>query len=490
MKTARRDPIYSLRIEPRLSLPWTLLRLTFVWCGGGLLFTLITVATLTGRTAVSQTSPRLTPAPGATGVNVDAPLSLVFDAPPERGSSGLVRIFDETTSDLVDTIDVAQPTRRLVIGGFSEGFNVYPIIVRDRTVTIYPRRLSHDRTYRVEIDPGVIVAPGFAGRTGATAWRFRTRARPAALGARVVVAADGSGDFNTVQGAVDAVPDKPARRLTIEIRNGLYEEIVYFRNKADLSFVGQDRGRVVIGYANNERFNGPPPGVPTNEKPDTFPYRRASFMADRSRGIHLRSLTLHNLTPRGGGQAEALLLSGGEHIVDRVTLRSFQDTVQLNDSVYVVDSEIEGETDFLWGRGPAFFTRTTLRQLSRTSPFMWVRSTAASHGFVFVACTFDAPAGDGPGPLLARNTAAYADSEVVLIDSRLGPIHPAAWSLVGDTSRQRYWEFNSRTLTGAPADTTQRFPGSRQLSAANDAAVIASYRSPAFVLGGWTPDVR
>ena len=84
----------------------------------------------------------------------------------------------------------------------------------------------------------------------------------------------------------------------------------------------------------------------------------------------------------------------------------------------------------------------------------------------------------------------YPDSEVVMIDSRLGPIHPAAWSLAGDTSRQRYWEFNSRTLTGAPADTTQRFAGSRQLSAADDSAVIARYRSPAFVLGGWMPDVR
>ncbi len=293
-----------------------------------------------------------------------------------------------------------------------------------------------------------------------------------------------------MQAAVDAAPDRPTRRLTIVIRKGFYEEIVYFRHKSNLTFLGEDRDGVVIAYANNERFNGPPTGVPTNEKPGTFPYRRAVFMADRSQGIHVQSLTLRNLTPRGGGQAEALLLSGGENVVDRVNLRSFQDTVQLNDSVYVTDSDIEGETDFLWGRGPAFFTRTTLRQLSRTSPFMWVRSTQASHGFVFVGCTFEAPSGDGPGPLLARNTAGYPDSEVVLIDSVLGPIHPAAWLLEGDPSRQRYWEFNSRTATGAPGDTSQRFPGSRQLSATADAATIANYRSPAFVLGGWTPALK
>ena len=121
---------------------------------------------------------------------------------------------------------------------------------------------------------------------------------------------------------------------------------------------------------------------------------------------------------------------------------------------------------------------------------MWVRSTSASHGFVFVGCRFEAPAGVAPGPLLARNTAAYPNSEVVLIDSLLGPINPVAWSLAGDTSQQRYWDVHSRSLdTGAPVDDSQRFPGSRQLSMERDAEVIRNYRTPAFVLGGWTPVV-
>jgi pectin methylesterase-like acyl-CoA thioesterase len=159
--------------------------------------------------------------------------------------------------------------------------------------------------------------------------------------------------------------------VTIFIRRGRYEEIVYFRHKANLTFEGEDRAGVVIGYANNELFNGPPTGVPTNEKPGTFPYRRAAFAVDRSTGIRVTNLTIANFTPRGGSQAEALLLSGGQHIVSRVTLTGHQDTLQVNDAAYIEDSDIEGDTDFLWGRGPAYFTRTTLRQLSATSPFMW-----------------------------------------------------------------------------------------------------------------------
>ena len=211
------------------------------------------------------------------------------------------------------------------------------------------------------------------------------------------MSADGTGDFHTVQGAVDAIPADGAHRVTVFIKRGRYEEIVYFRNKRDITFAGEDRDGVVICYANNERFNGPPPGVRTNELPGTFPYRRAVFHADRSTGIEIENLTIENLTPFGGSQAEALLLSGGRNAVRRVTLRSHQDTVQFNDSVYVEDSFIAGDVDFVWGRGPAFFRNTVLRQLS-AGPFMWVRSTSASHGFVFDRCRFETTPGRSTVP--------------------------------------------------------------------------------------------
>ena len=83
-------------------------------------------------------------------------------------------------------------------------------------------------------------------------WTFTTKAAgPPANATRVVVAADGSGDFNTVQGAVDWAPDHPAQRVTIFIKNGTYEEIVFFRKKQNLTIRGEDRDKVQVGYANN-----------------------------------------------------------------------------------------------------------------------------------------------------------------------------------------------------------------------------------------------
>jgi hypothetical protein len=435
-------------------------------------------------------APRLFPASGSSGVNPDTQLVLTFDAPPALGTSGLIRVIDQRTRAVVDTIDIGIPPagQRTVIGGFAEGFHFYPVIVRGTTATIslHHDALRYGRTYEVHIDAGVFSGLGVPDLTASLPWRFSTRSEPPAGADRLVVARDGSGDFNTVQGAVDAIPAVHAGRVTVFIRRGRYEEIVYMRGKHDITFEGEDRDGVVIGYANNERFNGPPPGVATNEKPDTFPYRRAAFMADRSSGIQLVNLTIENFTPAGGSQAEALLLSGGRNVVRRVTLRSHQDTAQFNDSVFVEDALIEGDTDFLWGRGPAFFRDTTLRDLS-DGPFMWVRSTAASHGFVFEHCRFEtAP---GHHPFLARNTAAYPASEIVLLDSRLGDIHPLGWSLPDGIGPLPYLEFASLALgNDVPADVSRRHPASRQLDAAADAALIRQFRDPAFVLGGWRPD--
>jgi pectin methylesterase-like acyl-CoA thioesterase len=439
----------------------------------------------------------------ATNVSPDTHLVLTFSEVPTVGQSGEIRLYDQQDGALVDRLDLSIPAgpagrpargaaagtapppyQKAVIGGFTEGFHFYPIIVHDRTatITLHPGVLKYGRAYRVEIDPGVLSGP--------RDWTFHTRSAPPSQNAtRIVVAADGSGDFNTVQGAVDFIPNAPRQRMTIFIRHGRYEEIVYFRNKHDITFLGEDRNTVVIGYANNENFNGPPAGVGTNELPTTFPYRRASFMADASTGIHVVNLTLRNFTPQGGSQAEALLMKGGRNIVSHVNVYSFQDTVQFNDSVYIVDSLIEGETDFLWGRGPAFFERSTLRELSN-SPYMWVRSTSASHGFVFVGCRFETPGSTGAGPFLARNTAQYPDSEIVLIDAMLGRINPAAWSMSDNPGRMRYWEAGSIDIeTGRPTDSSSRHSASKQLDRERDASVIAQYRDPAFVFGGWRPEM-
>ena len=477
------------------------------------------------------------PADRSTEVNPDTHLVLTFRSAPTLGKSGKIRIYDAATDKLVDTLDLSIPSgptagaggpaapytpvpyeyvagRRLtnattvpgtpsgvavptspnfqltIIGGFTDAFHFYPVIIHENVATIYPHNnlLEYSKTYYVQIDDGVLTAAdgNFTGISGRN-WTFTTKRNPPAADAtRLVVSGDGTGDFNTVQGAIDFVPDRNPRRVTIFIRNGTYEEVVYFRNKANLTLLGEDREKVVVQYANNEVFNPHPSNISTNEWPGTFPSRRAAFMGDNSSDIQLVNFTIRNTTR---GQAEGLLLMGERNILSHVTVVGSGDALQVNGPVYITDSLIVGDGDTILGRGPAFFNRT---ELQSGGVFMWIRNPAANHGNVFLNSTFR-KRGAGTTELARapiNNGRAYPNAEAVLINCVLEGISPVGWGAMGgDTTNMHYWEYNSTNASdGKPVDISQRKPESRQLTLPKDAEIIANYSNPAYVLG-WSPEM-
>jgi hypothetical protein len=385
------------------------------------------------------------------------------------------------------------------IGGL-ENFHFYPVIIHGSVATIYPhnRVLQYGHKYIVQIDPGVFNLASDAGAgvlkgfTRDRSWTFRTkRTPPPADTARVVVAADGSGDFSSIQGAVDFVPDHPAHRVTIFIRNGAYEEIVFFRGKSNLTFRGEDREKVQVGYANNSAFNPPQPG----------PNRRCAFSVYESTDIELSNFSVNNYAY---GQAECLLIYGSRNIVSHMNISGSGDALNVRGSVYLTDSRIIGDGDTILGVGPAFFNHCEIQSIG---PYMWIRNTEANHGNVFVNCTFitrerssgqlqksSAAATGRPASqaVLARlpnnHGLNYPYAEAVLINCRLQGIPAIGWGPIeDDTSHLHLWEFNSTDLDGHPIDVTQRHPVSKQLTQQKDAETIANYSDPSFVLEGWKP---
>ncbi|MGM0474566.1 MAG: pectinesterase family protein [Bacteroidota bacterium] len=64
-----------------------------------------------------------------------------------------------------------------------------------------------------------------------------------------VVARDGSGDFITVQEAIDAVPHLRKERTTIYISKGVYrEKLILSSTKTNVSFIGENVERTVITW--------------------------------------------------------------------------------------------------------------------------------------------------------------------------------------------------------------------------------------------------
>jgi pectin methylesterase-like acyl-CoA thioesterase len=488
---------------------------------------------LAGSAASAQT---LFPVNNARAVNPDVQFKITFSQPPTVGKSGKVRVYDAANDRLVDTLDLgippgpteratgaaltapylappynydrsvvptirntkpgtpsagAEPTsdkyQVTIIGGFTDGFHFYPIIVSGNTATIqlHHNLLEYGKSYYVTIDAGVLNVPdgSFKGITHKQSWRFTTKTKsPRANSAKIIVSADGIGDFNTVQGAIDFVPDHGTRRVTIVVRKGVYQEIVYFRNKDTVTIIGEDRDNTVVRYANNEVFNPHPVNFRTNELLGTFPSRRAAFAVDNCEDIQIINMTLETTAP---GQAEGLLMTGRRNILRNVRVVGFGDALQVNGPAYIVDSIIEGAGDTILGRGPAFFERTTLKSWS---VFMWIRNPAANHGNVFKDCTF---VGAGEPTVLARSpkngNSTYPYSEAVLLNCTLSGIRPEGWGPADEGGQVHFWEYNSRNADGSLMDLSKRSPLSKQLDKTKDANVIANYSDPSFVLGGWTP---
>lgn len=482
------------------------------------------------RASAQNDAPQLFPANQATNVNVDTQLVLTFTSPPTIGTSGLIRILDTEDNTVVDTLDMSippspRPTGRAprsteaerqalaaatkmsgyqvnTIGGVD--FHFFPIIVRDKRATIYlhNNKLKYGRRYRVQIDAGVLkTASGdFAGVTDG-AWTFSMKAAaPSGQAERVVVAADGTGDFNTVQGAIDFAPSNPAKPLTIFIRNGRYEELVFLRGKSNIILRGEDRDHVQVGYPNNSAFN-PPRGGPS---------RRPAFSIYEATDIQLSEFTINNYFI---GQAEALLVRGERIVIDRMTMNGSGDALTTYGTIYMVDSKLTGDGDTILGYAALFCLRCEVRS---RGPFTWTRTPQGSHGNVFVDSTLiaideplpwtvdDGSGGQKASKVLARlprngpagsPRANFPYAEMVLINSRVDGMPPEGWGPIEeapgfDSSNVRFWEFNTTDLQGRPVDVSRRHPVSKQLTQPRDAKVIADYSNPEFALGGWRPVVH
>lgn len=499
-----------------------------LWIARAAVFTAM-VAGLPYSASAQASAPKLFPANKAANVNPDTHLVLTFPSPPEIGKSGKISIYDASDNSLVDMLDMSLPAspnptgrsptangstssppppapagpettdyQSVQIGG--AWFHFFPIIVHGDTATIYPHnnRLKYGHTYTVKMDASVLkpASGSFEGFNAGNAWTFSTKKAPPAAGARkLIVSADGKGDFNTVQGAVDFAPSKPAKPVTIFIRNGEFEEIVYIKDKSNLIIRGENREKTIVGYANNSAFNR----------------IRPAFTITDSNDIQLSTFTIKNYFI---GQAEALLMRGEHNILDRMTLNGSGDAFTTYGTIYAVDTKITGDGDTMLAYASLFCLRC---EIDSVGPFTWTRTPQGKHGNVFVdsrfvyvdkplpwSITAANPAGrkaSGVFARLPRNgsptavSANFPYAEMVLINARTDGVPPEGWGPVEDQpafdwSHLHLWEYNTIDADGRPADVSRRHPAAKVLTQAHDAQTIADYSKPEFVLGGWKPVVR
>lgn len=270
------------------------------------------------------------------------------------------------------------------------------------------------------------------------------------------VAQDGSGDFTTVQEAINAVPDfRKANRTTILIRKGNYKEKVIIPEcKINLSLIGED-GAVITYDDYASKLNRFGEEKSTSGSASCYIYA-PDFIAE--------NLTFEN-SAGPVGQAVACFVSGDRAIFRKCRFLGNQDTLYTYGyptRQYYEDCYIEGTVDFIFGKATAVFNRCDIH--SRGKGYVTAPATPedSRYGYVFHDCRLTAADGVENVPL-SRPWRPYA--QAVFINCELGKhISPAGWDNWGKASNEQtvnYAEYNSK---GPGANPTARAPYSRQLT--------------------------
>ncbi|GAA4300219.1 pectinesterase family protein [Nibribacter koreensis] len=268
---------------------------------------------------------------------------------------------------------------------------------------------------------------------------------------KLVVAQDGSGDYTTIQTAVDAIPAFPQDRIEIHIKNGTYKEkIVVPSWKTKVSFIGEDREKTIIDWND---YSG---------KGDINTFTSYTVLVQ---GNEFRAENITFLNSAGPvGQAVALHVEADRCVFTNCRIIGDQDTLYAgvdNSRQYYKDCYIEGTTDFIFGPATAFFENCIIH--CKKNSYITAASTPQGQpfGYVFKNCTVTASE-VATKVYLGRPWRPFA--QTVFLNSTLGAfIRPEGWHNWSKPDAEKttfYAEYKSKGPGAAPE---KRVAWSRQL---------------------------
>lgn len=255
-----------------------------------------------------------------------------------------------------------------------------------------------------------------------------------------IVAQDGSGDYTTIQAAIDAAPGTTP--YYIFVKAGTYEGHVQI-DKSNVHLTGQNRDNTIISWNKTNADGG---GVD-----------KASTVNVTANDVSFDNLTIRN-TRIDEGQALALYTKADRISVTSCNLEGWQDTYRTGKDGQrhiVRNSKVTGTTDFIYGAGEVFFDDVTLHVLRTSNVIVAPDHSSADYGYVFRNATITA-AQSGSKTHLGRpwgNT-----PKVSYINTRLtsGVSIPAeGWVDMGGLPKQMA-EYNTLDANGNAVDLSQR----------------------------------
>ena len=289
---------------------------------------------------------------------------------PENGATGVSR-NGSIILNFDKKIKAGEGTATLVLNG-SPVETITPIISGKSAIFKYSG-LKYATPYTFKMPEGVLTSrSGNAVAAAEISFTTMERTQQESRLYDAVVAQDGSGDYTTVQAAIDAAPEGRAKPWLIYIKNGQYKEHVDIpAKKPYLHLIGQNRNGVVI---KDDRLSGGDNAVHVSV---------GATVVVNANNTFIEGLTMENIwghEKQAGPQALALNTVGDRIAMNNVRLLSYQDTwittSTSNNRHYIKNSLIEGAVDFIYNSGNVYLDGDTL-EINRPSGGFIV---APSHG--------------------------------------------------------------------------------------------------------------
>ncbi len=268
----------------------------------------------------------------------------------------------------------------------------------------------------------------------------------------IVVSRDGTGNFRTLQEAIESARAFMDYTVTIYVKNGVYKEKVIVPSWVEnIDIIGEDRDKTIITYDDHANIN----------KMGTF---RTYTVKVEGSDITFKNLTIENNAAQLG-QAVALHTEGDRLKFINCRILGNQDTIYTGAKftrLYFKDCYIDGTTDFIFGPSTALFENCMIH--SKRNSYVTAASTPkeAKYGYVFKHCKLTAEPGVDK-VYLGRPWRPYAYT--LFIECELGKhIVLAGWHNWGKQSNEetaRYMEYKN---TGEGANASERVAWSKQLT--------------------------
>ncbi|MFD5951777.1 pectinesterase family protein [Streptomyces collinus] len=219
----------------------------------------------------------------------------------------------------------------------------------------------------------------------------------AAAATTLTVAQDGSGQYRTVQAAVNAVPANNPSRVVIAVKPGTYRELVKVpSNKPHVTIQGTGGSRKDTTIVYNNASGTPKPGG------GTYGTGGSATVAVEADDFQARNLTISNDFDEkanqslDGHQAVALRTAADKVFLDGIIVSGDQDTLLLDTAskdrlgrVYVGNSYVIGNVDFIFGRATAVVDKSVITLKKRwngtSAGYITAPSTAANRKGILIA---------------------------------------------------------------------------------------------------------